>query len=47
MSAAAEIASVSNEFHISAHSPIQTSVHGMIETAYKPIARSIKMIWNL
>ena len=36
--AAAEIASVSSEFHIFAHRPIQTSVLGTIETAYKPIA---------
>ena len=42
----AEIASISSEFDIFAHKPIQTSVLGTIETAYKPIAQSIKMIWN-
>jgi len=36
--AASEIASVSSEFDIFAHRPIQTSVLGTIETAYKPIA---------
>ena len=35
---AAEIASVSGEFDIFAHRPIQTSVLGTIERAYKPIA---------
>jgi len=34
----AEIASVSSEFDIFAHSPIQTSVLGTVETVYKPIA---------
>jgi hypothetical protein len=34
----AEIASVSSEFDIFAHRPIQSSVLGTIETAYKPIA---------
>jgi len=34
---AAEIASVSSEFDIFAHKPVQTSVLGTIETAYKPI----------
>jgi len=38
MSAAAEIASVSSEFDIFAHRPIQTSVLGTIEAAYKPTA---------
>ena len=35
--AAAEIASVSSEFDIFAHRPIQTSVLGTTEVAYKPI----------
>ena len=35
---AAEIASVSSEFDIFAHKPVQTSVLGTTETAYKPIA---------
>jgi len=43
---AAEIASMFSEFDIFAHKPVQTSVLGTIETAYKPIAPSIKMIWN-
>jgi len=34
----AEIVSISSEFDIFAHKPIQTSVLGTIETAYKPIA---------
>jgi len=34
---AAEIASISSEFDIFAHKPVQTSVLGTIETAYKPI----------
>jgi len=38
MSAAAVIASVSSEFDIFAHSPIQTSVIATTEVAYKPIA---------
>jgi len=38
MSAAASIASVSSEFDIFAHRPMQTSVLGTKETAYKPIA---------
>jgi len=42
---AAEIASISSEFDI-AHKPVQTSVLGTIETAYKSIAPSIKIIWN-
>jgi len=44
MSAATEIASVSNEFDILAHRSIQMSVLGTIEKAYKPIAPSIKII---
>jgi len=35
---AAEVASNSYEFDIFAHKPVQTSVLGTIETAYKPIA---------
>ena len=35
---AAEVASISSEFDIFAHKPVQTSVLGTIETAYKPIA---------
>jgi hypothetical protein len=38
MSTVSEIASVSSEFDIFAHRPIQSSVLGTIETAYKPIA---------
>jgi len=38
MSAAAQIASVSSEFDIFAHGPIQTSILGTTEVAYKPIA---------
>jgi len=38
MSAAADIASVCSEFEIFAHRPIQTSVFGTVETAYKSIA---------
>jgi len=38
MSAAVDIASVSSEFDIFAYNPIQTSVLGKIEVAYKPIA---------
>jgi len=38
MFAAAEIASVSSEFDIFAHRPIQTSVLGATKDAYKPIA---------
>jgi len=38
MMSAEEIASVSSEFDILAHKPIQTSLLGTIETAYKPIA---------
>jgi len=43
---ALEIASISSEFDIFAHEPLQTSVPGTIEIAYKPIAPSNKMIWN-
>jgi len=43
---ATELASVSSEFGIFAHTPIQTCVLGTIETKYKPIAPWIKMIWN-
>jgi len=35
---AAEIASVSSEFGIFAHRPVQTSVPGTIETSYHPNA---------
>ena len=35
---AVEVASISSEFDIFAHKPLQTSVLGTIETAYKPIA---------
>ena len=35
---AAETASISSDLGTSAHRPIQTSVLGMIEAAYKPIA---------
>ena len=35
---AAEVASISSEFDIFAHKPVQTSVLGTIETAYKPVA---------
>jgi len=35
---AAEVASISSEFDIFAHKPVQTSVLRTIETAYKPIA---------
>jgi len=35
---AVEIASVSSEFDIFTHRPIQTSVLGTIQTAYRPIA---------
>jgi len=35
---AAEVASISSEFEIFADKPVQTSVLGTIETAYKPIA---------
>jgi len=35
---AAEIASISSEFDIFVHKPVQTPVLGTIETAYKPIA---------
>jgi len=35
---AAEVTSISSEFDIFAHKPVQTSVLGNIETAYKPIA---------
>jgi hypothetical protein len=38
MSTATAIASVSSEFNIFAHRPIQSSVLGTIQTAYKPIA---------
>ena len=37
---AAVIASISNEFDIFAHKPVQTSVLGTIETAYKSIAQA-------
>jgi len=40
---AAEITSKSSDFDIFAHKPVQTSVLETIETAYKPIAPSIKM----
>jgi len=46
MSAAAEIASVTSEFDMFAHRPIHTTVLATIETGYKPITPSIKMIWN-
>ena len=42
MSATVEIASVSSEFDIFTH----RTIHGTMEVAYKPIAPSIKMIWN-
>jgi len=45
MSAAAERASVSSEFNNFAHRPLERSVLGTTEVAYKPIAPSIKMIW--
>jgi len=35
---AAEIASICSEFDIFVHKPVQTSVLGTFETAYKPIA---------
>ena len=35
---AAEIASISSEFDIFTYKPVQMSVLGTIETAYKPIA---------
>jgi len=35
---AAEIESISSEFDIFSQKPVQTSVLGNIETAYKPIA---------
>jgi len=35
---AAEVASISSEFDIFSHKPVQMSVLGTIETAYKPIA---------
>jgi len=35
---AAEIASISGEFEFFAHKPVQMSVLGTIETAYKPVA---------
>ena len=35
---AAEVASISNEFHIFAHKPVQTSVLGTIGTPYESIA---------
>ena len=35
---AAEVASISSEFDIFTHKPVQTSVLGTIENAYKPIA---------
>jgi len=35
---AAEIASINSEFHIFSLKPVQTSVLGTIDTAYKPIA---------
>ena len=35
---ATEVASISSEFDIFAHKPVQTSVLGTIETVYKPIA---------
>ena len=35
---AAEVASISSEFDVFAHKPVQKSVLGTIETAYKPIA---------
>jgi len=38
MSAAAEMASVSSEFDIFAHRPMQKSVLGTMEAAYKPMA---------
>jgi len=41
MSAGAEIASVSSEFDIFAHRPIQTSVLDTTEVAYKPIAPAV------
>ena len=44
--AAAEIASVSIEFDIFAHKPIQTSVLGTIEAAYKPVAPVDQKILN-
>jgi len=34
----AEVASISSEFDTFAHKPLQTSVLGTIESAYKPIA---------
>jgi len=43
---AAEIASVSIEFHIFAHRSIQMLVLGTIETAYKRNASGDKNIWN-
>ena len=39
---AAEVTSISSEFDIFAHKPVQTSVLGTIETAYKPIAPVIQ-----
>jgi len=46
MSAAVEVASISSEFDIFAHRPIQTSELGTTEFACKPIAPSIKLILN-
>jgi len=43
---AAEIASVSSEVDNFVYRPIQTSVLGTIEDAYKPIAPWNKTIWN-
>ena len=33
----AEVASVSSEFHIFVHKPIQTTILGTFQTVYKPI----------
>jgi len=41
----AEVASVSNEFDIIVHMPIQTAVLGTVETENKILGQSNKTIW--
>jgi hypothetical protein len=43
----AEVASVSSEFDIFLHKPIQTAVVGTVETMYKPLAPWSSTIRNL
>jgi hypothetical protein len=42
----AEIASVSSEFDIFVHRPIQTAVLRTVETVYKPLAPRCRTNWK-